>query len=137
MVRLKNDFDALDELLKNEDSAFANTPPFVVEDERRDEEDLAAKTPAARFAALLNMMRYLLNSTIQFCGDTTRARDSLEGAQKDDRSNFFFSSSLPFLKGALFEIGFEALNFFFLFKLFFVPLKIQLNSIQFNTLCIV
>tara|TARA_B110000444_G_scaffold227755_1_gene233097 strand:+ start:178 stop:351 length:174 start_codon:yes stop_codon:yes gene_type:complete len=55
MVRLKNDFDALDELL-NEDSAFANTP-FVVEDERRDE-DLAAKTPA-RFAALLNMMRYL------------------------------------------------------------------------------
>lgn len=61
MVRLKNDFDALDELLKNEDSAFANTPPFVVEDERRDDEDLAAKTPAARFAALLNMMRYLLN----------------------------------------------------------------------------
>lgn len=58
MVRLKNDFDALDELL-NEDSAFANTPRFVVEDERRDEEDLAAKTPAARFAALLNMMRYL------------------------------------------------------------------------------
>ena len=55
MVRLKNDFDALDELL-NEDSAFANTP-FVVEEERRDE-DLAAKT-LARFAALLNMMRYL------------------------------------------------------------------------------
>ena len=59
MVRLKNDFDAkLDELLKNEDSAFANTPRFVVEDERRDE-DLAAKTLPARFAALLNMMRYL------------------------------------------------------------------------------
>jgi hypothetical protein len=57
MVRLKNDFDALDELL-NEDSAFANTPRFVVEDERRDE-DLAAKTLPARFAALLNMMRYL------------------------------------------------------------------------------
>ena len=75
MVRLKNDFDAkLDELLKNEDSAFANTPPFVVEDERRDDEDLAAKTPAARFAALLNMIDEISSqSTIKFCGDTTRA----------------------------------------------------------------
>ena len=43
---------------------------------------------------------------------------------------FFFLS--PFLKGAL-EIGFEALNFFFLIKLFFVPLKIQYNSIRFNS----
>ena len=55
MVRLKNDFDALDELLNEEveDSAAANTPTFV--EERR--EDLAAKT--ARFAALLNMMIYI------------------------------------------------------------------------------
>ncbi len=55
VVRLKNDFDALDELLNEEveDSAAANTPTFV--EERR--EDLAAKT--ARFAALLNMMIYI------------------------------------------------------------------------------
>ena len=56
MVRLKND-DELNEDEEVEDSA-ANTP-FV--EERR--EDLAAKTPEKRFAALLNMMteirRYL------------------------------------------------------------------------------
>ena len=95
MVRLKNDFDALDELLKNEDSAFANTPPFVVEDERRDEEDLAAKTPAARFAALLNMMRYLLNQRYSFVVIQHARRDSLE-AQKDDRSKLFFFFLCPF-----------------------------------------
>ena len=59
MVRLKNEMDALDELL-NED----------VEDSAANTQDLAAKT--ARFAALLNMMRYL-NQSIKFCGDTTRA----------------------------------------------------------------
>lgn len=50
---LKND-DELHELNEEvEDSAAAST--FVAEDERRDE-DLAAKTPEKRFAALLNMM---------------------------------------------------------------------------------
>jgi hypothetical protein len=51
MVRLKND-DELHELNEEvEDSAAAIA---FAEDERR--EDLAAKTPEKRFAALLNMM---------------------------------------------------------------------------------
>jgi hypothetical protein len=96
MVRLKNDFDALDELLKNEDSAFANTPPFVVEDERRDDEDLAAKTPAARFAALLNMMRYLLNQRYSFVV-IQHARVTLSrGRRKTIDRTFFFLPLCPF-----------------------------------------
>lgn len=59
MVRLKND-DELHELNEEVEDSAAST--FVAEDERRDE-DLAAKTPEKRFAALLNMMteirRYL------------------------------------------------------------------------------
>ena len=62
MVRLKNELDALDEL--NEE----------VEDSRRDEDLAAAKTLFARFAALLNMIDEISSqSTIKFCGDTTRA----------------------------------------------------------------
>ena len=49
---LKND-DELHELNEEVEDSAAST--FVAEDERRDE-DLAAKTPEKRFAALLNMM---------------------------------------------------------------------------------
>ena len=49
---LKND-DELHELNEEVEDSAAST--FVAEDERRDE-DLAAKTPDRRFAALLNMM---------------------------------------------------------------------------------